>query len=167
DPALWGWLLRFARRCNRDCWRRTARARLSILSAARDALPEWIERYGLACEYDPAGVDYVFRTEQDLEGFGAELALLDEIGVAYECIDGDAYVRSEPALLEGVVQVVRFPGDARLRPDRYVAELARAVRERGGTIVEQCEVEGIESTADGVVAFGPAGRFGGRDLVLA
>ena len=167
DPALWGWLLRFARRCNRDCWRRTAQVRLSILSAARDALPEWIERYGLQCEYDPAGVDYVFRTERDLEGFGADLALLDEIGVAYERIDGDAYVRSEPALLDGVVQAVRFPGDARLRPDRYVAELARAVRERGGRIVEQCEVTGIDSVADGAVASGPSGRFRGRDLILA
>src|SRR5690554_2309191 len=167
DPALWGWMLRFAARCNRDCWRRAAEVRLSILSAARNALPEWIERYGLACEYDPAGVDYVFRTERDLTGFGAELALLDEIGVAYERIDGDAYVRSEPALLDGVVQVVRFPGDARLRPDRYVAELARAVRERGGRIVEQCEVSAIDSTGDGVVATGGGGRFRGRDLILA
>ncbi|MGO1541126.1 MAG: NAD(P)/FAD-dependent oxidoreductase [Luteimonas sp.] len=167
DPSLWGWMLRFARRCNPRDWRRAAEVRLSILSAAREALPEWIERYGLACEYDPAGVDYVFRTERDLAGFGAELALLEDIGVAYERIDGDAYVRSEPALLDGVVQAVRFPGDARLRPDRYVAELARVVRERGGRIVEQCEVTAIDSTDDGVVATGTEGRFRGRDLILA
>src|SRR5690625_3520933 len=71
DPALWGWLLRFARRSNRREWRRAAEIRLSILSAARAALPEWVERYDLACEYEPAGVDYVFRTERDLTGFGA------------------------------------------------------------------------------------------------
>lgn len=167
DPSLWAWLLRFARRCNRRDWRRTAEIRLSILSAARNALPGWIERYGLACEYEPAGVDYVFRTARDLEGFGAELAMLDEIGVPYERIDGAAYVRSEPALLEGVVQVVRFPGDARLRPDRYVAELARVVCERGGKIIEQCEVTGVESTGGGMAASGPEGRFHARDLILA
>src|SRR5690554_4557513 len=167
DPVLWGWMLRFARRCNARDWRRAAEVRLGILSAARDALPEWVERYGLACEYDPSGVDYVFRTEKDLAGFGAELALLDEIGVAYERVDGAAYVRDEPALLGGVVQVVRFPGDARLRPNRYVAELARAVRERGGRIVEHCEVTGIDSYAYGAVATGTQGRFRGREMILA
>ena len=167
DPALWGWMLRFARRSTRRHWRRAAEVRLQILQAARDALPEWVERYGLACEYDPAGVDYVFRTERDLQDFGGELALLDEIGVAYERVDGAAYVRSEPALRDGVVQVVRFPGDARLRPDRYVAELARVVRERGGEIVEGCEVSRIDSGDAGVAAIGTAGEFRGRDMIIA
>ena|SRR5690554_4293726 len=167
DPALWAWMLRFARRSTRRHWRRAAEIRLGILQASRDALPEWVERYGLDCEYDPAGVDYVFRTERGLQDFGGELALLDEIGVAYERVDGAAYVRSEPALRDGVVQVVRFPGDARLRPNRYVAELARVVRERGGVIVEECEVTGIESGEGGVTATGTVGQFRGRDLILA
>lgn len=167
DPALWGWMLRFARYSTRRHWRHAAEIRLGILQAARDALPEWVQRYGLECEYDPAGVDYVFRTEQDLQEFGGELALLDDIGVAYERVDGPAYVRTEPALRDGVVQVVRFPGDARLRPDRYVAELARAVRERGGIIVEGCEITGIEAGDSGVTASGSAGKFRGRDLIVA
>jgi len=167
DPALWGWMLRFARHSTRSHWRRAAEIRLQILQAARDALPEWVERYGLECEYDPAGVDYVFRTEKDLQDFGDELALLDDIGVAYERVDGAAYVRDEPALRDGVVQVVRFPGDARLRPNLYVAGLARAVRERGGTIVEECEVTAIEAGDGGVVASGPDGQFRGRDLIVA
>lgn len=167
DPALWGWMLRFARHSTRSHWRRAAEIRLQILQAARDALPEWVERYGLDCEYDPAGVDYVFRTEKDLQDFGDELALLDDIGVAYERVDGAAYVRDEPALRDGVVQVVRFPGDARLRPNLYVAGLTRAVRERGGTIVEECEVTAIEAGDGGVVASGPDGQFRGRDLIVA
>ncbi|MGY0635001.1 NAD(P)/FAD-dependent oxidoreductase [Luteimonas sp. A478] len=167
DPALWRWLLGFARRCNPRDWRRGAEARLAILTAARDALPEWVERYGLDCEYEPSGVDYVFRSEKDVAEFGAELALLDEIGVPYERINGAAYVRDEPALRDGVVQVVRFPGDARLRPDRYVAGLARAVRERGGIIVEQCSVSAIDSDDDGVMVGSSGGSFRGRELILA
>lgn len=167
DPALWGWMLRFARHSTRSHWRRAAEIRLQILQAARDALPEWVERYGLDCEYDPAGVDYVFRTEKDLQDFGDELALLDDIGVAYERVDGAAYVRDEPALRDGVVQVIRFPGDARLRPNLYVAGLTRAVRERGGTIVEECEVTAIEAGDGAVVASGPDGQFRGRDLIVA
>ena len=167
DPALWKWLLGFARRCNPRDWRRGAEARLAILTAARDALPDWVERYGLDCEYEPSGVDYVFRSEKHVAEFAAELALLDEIGVPYERIDGAAYVRDEPALRDGVVQVVRFPGDARLRPDRYVAGLARAVREHGGVIVEHCSVNAIDSDDDGVTVNSSGGSFRGRDLILA
>ena len=43
----------------------------------------------------------------------------------------------EPALNERIVGAYYNPADGHLRPDRYVAELARRVRERGGTILEQ------------------------------
>ena len=90
------------------------------------------------------GVDYVFRSEAELSHLrrgtaaaGASWASPPRSSTA------PTYLRDEPALRDGVVGVVRFPGDARLRPDRYVAELARAVREAGGVIEEHCEVHGI------------------------
>ena len=43
-------------------------------------------------------------------------------------VDGKAYEASEPAVKSGVAGVLHFPGDAALRPDRYLAELARVVR---------------------------------------
>ena len=167
DPALWRWMLGFAARSNPRDWKRAMAARAAILQASRDALPEWIARYGLDCEFEPSGVDYVYRDARELERFGAEIDALRALGIAAEVIDGPAYLREEPALREGVAGVVRFPGDARLRPDRYVAGLARALRARGGAIMEQCAVEAIEATGAGVEVRTAQGRFAARDLVLA
>ncbi|MEP6635056.1 MAG: FAD-dependent oxidoreductase, partial [Luteimonas sp.] len=167
DPALWRWLAHFAARCNARDWRAAMAAKAAMLNASRQAFPQWITRYGIACEFAETGVDYVFRDAAALAHFCEELEPLSQLGVAAQRIDGADYSRQEPALRDGVVGVVRFPGDASLRPDRYVAELARAVRAAGGTIVEHSEVRGIADASDGVRATTAAGEFSGRDALIA
>lgn len=167
DPALWHWLARFSARCNPRDWRVAMRARAALLLASREALPDWVRRHRLDCEFVESGMDYVFRSPAALEHFARELAPLAELGIASERIDGAEYVRAEPALKDGLAGVVRFPGDARLRPDRYVAELARALRAAGGTIDEGCEVQGIDTGTDGVRVATARGIRRGRDVVIA
>jgi D-amino-acid dehydrogenase len=167
DPALWRWLARFAARCNLRDWRQSTSARSVLLNDARTRLAHWVERYGLNCEFEQEGLDYVFREPRNFERYAAECVALREFGIASEAIDGGDYVRSEPAVLPGVAGAIRFPGDARLRPDRYVAELARVVRERGGIIEEQCRVEGLRPEQNGVVAETSRGARHGREAVLA
>jgi D-amino-acid dehydrogenase len=60
------------------------------------------------------------------------------------------------------------PGDAHLRPDRYVAELARVVRAKGGTIEEGARIDAIERE-DGRISRvqTSAGDFSGAHVVLA
>ncbi|CAN5666611.1 FAD-dependent oxidoreductase [soil metagenome] len=167
DPALWFWLLRFSRRCNTRDWQAAMRARAALLLASREALPDWIERHGLDCEFAASGMDYVFRSPQALEHFAHELPLLANLGVASERIGGAAYVRTEPALRDGIAGVVRFPGDARLRPDRYVDELARVLRAAGGVIEEGCEVNAIETVRGGVRVNTARGAREARDVIIA
>jgi D-amino-acid dehydrogenase len=167
DPALWSWLLRFAGCCNRRDWLRAGAAKAALLQASRQALPEWVARYRLECEFQPGGTDHVFRSEQALAGVQAERRALAELGIASELIDGPRYQREEPALLDGVVGAVRFPGDASLRPDRYVAGLARALREAGGEIVEGCEVTGLREDADGPCLRTKRGDIRGAAVLVA
>ncbi|WP_242108366.1 NAD(P)/FAD-dependent oxidoreductase [Luteimonas aquatica] len=167
DRELWSWALHFASRCNAGHWRSAMVSRATLLKASRQWLPQWVERYGLDCEYAEEGVDYVFRDARVLEHFAKELPPLAELGIASEAIDGAEYLRRESALREGVRGAIRFPGDARLRPDRYVAGLARAVRAAGGLIEEDCRVQGIREDDDRVRASTPRGDFEGRELVVA
>lgn len=167
DPALWRWLWRFRARCNPRDWQASARARAALLNDSRQRLVEWVDRYGLACEFDETGLDYVFRETRNFDHHAAECATLESLGIATEIIGGDDYLRQEPALREGVVGAVRFLGDAQLRPDRYVAELARVVRERGGVIETQCVVHGLQVSADGVVVDTSQGRRHGQELAVA
>ncbi|WP_157062690.1 NAD(P)/FAD-dependent oxidoreductase [Pseudoxanthomonas dokdonensis] len=167
DPALWSWLLKFSRRCNPDDWRDSTQARAAILNDSRQRLRQWIERYQLQCEFAEQGLDYVFRDPANLQRNLDECEALREWGVRSEFIAADDYLRQEPALRDGIVGAIRFPDDARLRPDRYVAELARALRERGGIIEEHCKVQSLQPQSAGVDVSTSAERFWSRDCVVA
>ena len=167
DPELTAWLLRFASRCNRSDWLQAAAGKVALLEASRRALPEWIARHRLDCEFIASGTDHVFRSVEAMAGFEEELQALSGLGIASERIDGAEYQRQEPALLDGVVGAVRFPDDASLRPDRYVAELARVLREAGGEIIEHCEVHGVRAESDTMRVDTMLGKHRARDVLLA
>lgn len=167
DPRLWSWLLRFAVRCNDRDWRSSARAKSAILNDSRQRLADWVRDYALACEFAHSGEDYVFRDPREFEHFQDEVGFLRELGVRVDVVDGPTYERMEPALKPGVAGAIRFDGDAVLRPDRYVAELARVVRARGGTIVEQCAFAGAQTEGDRVRVRTAQGDLQPRELVVA
>ena len=167
DPGLWAWLLRSGARCNRRDWLQGAAAKVAILQASRQQLPDWIARYQLDCQFETAGTDHVFRTAQALDAFQPELDALADFGIASERIAGHDYQRQDPALRDGVVAAVRFPGDASLRPDRYVARMAQALRAGGATIHEQCAVTGLSGTARGMDVRHAGGVYPARDVLVA
>lgn len=167
DPALWHWLLRFAVRCNPRDWRQSTQARAALLNDARARLADWVSRYDLQCEFEEEGLDYVFRDPRKFQQYVDESVVLKTFGIATQVFGGTDYEREEPAMLPGVAGAIRFPGDARLRPDRYVAELARVVRERGGVIEEQCRVDRLEPTSDGVRLATSQGERKGGEAVIA
>jgi D-amino-acid dehydrogenase len=73
----------------------------------------------------------VFGDERNFDKARASLRLLAELGVRVEVLDAQAALAREPALKSVVAGALFNPGDAQLRPDRYVAELARIVRAAG------------------------------------
>ena len=168
DPVLWAWLLRFAGRCNLRDWQEGTLAKGAMLNDSRSRLATWVRDYAIDCAFDESGVDYVYRDAQRFEQDASRRDALRDLGIATEVFNAAAYACEEPAMRDGVVAgVIRFPGDASVRPNDYVAELARVVRERGGIIEEGCRVEAISSDANEVVASTSLGVRHGRDAVLA
>lgn len=167
DPLLWQWLLRFALRCNPRDWERSARAKAAMLNDARARLPGLIRRHHLACEFVESGEDYVFRDPAAFAHGQQELDMLRALGIDVELIEGAAYEAQEPAVKPGVAGAIRFSGDAALRPDHYVAELARAVRGLGGIIDEQRPLQALVADADGWRIDTPAGTLHARDVLVA
>ena len=167
DPMLWRWLLGFAARCNPRDWHQSATAKSALLNDSRARLARWVRDYALECEFAEAGVDYVFRDARAFAEEQQETEALRSFGVSVEAIDGARYEAMEPALKPGVAGAMRFDGDAVLRPDRYVAELARLVRARGGEIVEQCAFEAVEPGRDGVSLRTSQGTLQAREVVFA
>jgi len=167
DPFLWHWLLRFATRCNARDWRVSAMAKSALLNDSRARLAQWVRDYGLDCEFAESGVDYVYRDARAFEHGQEEIDALRSFGVSVEAIEGRRYEALEPALKPGVAGALRFDGDAVLRPDRYVAELARVVRARGGEIIEHCAMHSLAIEHGGVRVATAAGELRARDVVLA
>ncbi len=167
DPLLWRWLMRFASRCNRQDWTTSAAAKSALLNDSRARLEQWVHGYRLECEFGRSGLDYVFRDARALERSVRDLEVLREFGVQVEAIAGSDYAAREPAVLPGVAGAIRFDGDAALRPDRYCAELARAVAERGGIITEHCTLRSVQADSRGVRVSASCGSFAARDAVLA
>ena len=167
DPALWQWMLRFAGRCNPRDWNASARPRAAILNASRQAFPRWIAEHGIDCEFAEGGADCVFRDPLQMEAYVRQLPALAELGIESRVIDGREYLAQDPALREGVVGAVHYPGDAQLRPDRYVAGLAQAVVAAGGIIETECEAIRADGDGDGLSVHTSRGPRHARDVVLA
>jgi D-amino-acid dehydrogenase len=167
DPALWRWLWRFAARCNAGDHAASARAKAALLHDSRARIDDWVRDYALDCEFNPAGEDYVFRDRARFDHELDELPLLAELGIRAEVVDGPAYESLEPAMLPGVAGAIRFEGDAALRPDRYVAELARALRDHGGRVEESRAAVALGVDRDGVRVETGAGVLHAGEVVLA
>lgn len=167
DPALWGWFARFAARCNARDWRHSTLGRAALLNDSAQRLHDWIARYALDCEYRQDGLDYVFRDERNFRHYLRECETLEALGVRTEAIDGATYAADDPAFRQGLAGAIRFPGDGHLRPDRYTAGLARALRERGGEIDEQMRVDAIDPDARGVRVTTSQGVRQARDVLIA
>lgn len=167
DPDTLRWMLGFMQRCNHRDYVASARAKYTLLSDSRQRIQQWVERYALDCEFAETGEDYVFKTRRDLDRELGDVPLLNELGVDVEVVEGSDYEARDPAFKPGLAGAMCFRGDAALRPDRYVAELARVVRARGGRIIEHCALQSLESNPQGVLAITVQGQLRARDVILA
>lgn len=140
------WLLGFARRCNWRDFHAATQARLAILQRSRRLLGELVRDEKLACEFSEQGTLYVYRTTrlQKLDE-KEHTPLLERLGIETQPLSGEQVEAMEPALKPGVVGGLMHPGDASLRPDRYVAELARRVVELGGVIESGACIGGFDT----------------------
>lgn len=168
DPALFGWLLKFARRCRNDVFERTLAVKAPLLRLSRQVIEALIHREGLDCGFETLGTLNVYR---DAHGFekSMELArMLDAHGLPVRTLDAAACRQMEPMLRSDIAGGHFNPGDAHLRPERYGAELARVVRALGGHIHEGTPVTGFRTESGRIVEVETAnGAFRGHDVVLA
>jgi D-amino-acid dehydrogenase len=168
DFALLEWLLQFAHRCTWADFRRVTAVKAPLLTLSRQAIETLVSEARLDCEFETPGTLNVFRDAGEFERSSWLPQALREVGMPIETWDGARCREREPALNERIVGGYFNPGDACLRPDRYAAELARAVRAAGGEIHEATTVAGFDVEGDRVAAVvTDRGRYAPRDVVFA
>ncbi|MBK8284360.1 MAG: FAD-dependent oxidoreductase [Ahniella sp.] len=168
DPALWAWLLKFAGRCNEASVRQVGAAKARLLIDSRVRLRDWIRNEQFACEFEERGQLAVYRDDRTFTAHQANADLLREFGIRIEARSGAEARRMSPGLRADVVAGHFYPGDAEIRPDRYVAELLAAARSLGVTVLENTAVDGFvqeQTRITGVRV--EAHEIGAKQVVLA
>ena len=163
------WLLGFARHCNWRDFARATTARAAILQRSRRLLAGLVRDERLDCEFVEEGDLYVYRTAQKQAADARDhVAVLERLGIEVQRLRGEQVEAMEPALKPGVVGGLRHPGDARLRPDRYAAELARRVVELGGLIETGARIERFDTDNDRITrVHSSRGVFEADRIVMA
>jgi D-amino-acid dehydrogenase len=164
------WLLGFARHCNWRDFEHAAQARAAILQRSIGLLVDLVRDEQLDCEFVARqGLLYVYRGASKLANDEQHhVQLLDRLGIPVQRLRGEEVQAMEPVLKPGVKGGLFHPEDARLRPDRYVAELARLVHERGGVIETGARIDRFETDGRRIAKIGTTrGDFTGERVLMA
>jgi len=146
DPALWGWLIRFARRCNVRDMMEAGRALQALLNSSRALYDQLMKEESFGCEWEARGMLVVFLHREAMEHHAETDRLLREsFDMGAERYDGDRVVELEPALKPGLAGGWLYKSDAHLRPDKLMSSWRRVLEGRGVTVRECCEMTGIAS----------------------
>ncbi|MCI0457014.1 MAG: FAD-dependent oxidoreductase [Gemmataceae bacterium] len=144
DPALWGWLFHFWRRCNERAMLESARGIQALLNSSRRLYDELMRDEPFDCEWETRGVLFVLLTRAGLEEHAHTARRMHEtFGLVSTRYEGDALTELEPALKPGMAGGFHYPGDAHLRPDRLMTSWRRVLERRGVVILDNREVKGL------------------------
>jgi D-amino-acid dehydrogenase len=144
DLRLWGWLMKFALRCNRRDMLAAGHGIQALLNSSRQLYDEWMQSEPLDCEWQTRGMLFVCRGRPTMDHYAATNDLLRrEFALAAECYEGDRLTELEPALKPGLAGGWLYRCDAHLRPDKLMSGLHRVLKARGVTILENHEAIGL------------------------
>ncbi len=148
------------------------KARMLRLSTySRDVLAQVREETGIAYEGRRLGTLQVFRKSAQLEAAARDIAVLRELGVAYELLDAGELAAVEPALAKApahLVGALRLPGDETGDCRLFTEGLARRCADLGVRFEYGARVDALCRSVDRVEGVVVDGRLRQADrYVLA
>jgi D-amino-acid dehydrogenase len=114
DPAMWSWLLKMLRNCTSARYAVNKARMVPIAEYSRDCLRLLRSETGISYDERSKGTLQLFRTQQQLDGIGGDVEVLEKFGVPFEILDQAGCINAEPALArvrEKFVGGLRLPGD--------------------------------------------------------
>jgi len=141
DSALWGFLIRFARRCNTRDMLASAAAIRPLLASSRELYPRLIEEERIDCEWEAKGLLFVFKSEPAFEHYAhIDELLTTRFATPATRYAGEALTALEPALRPGLAGAYHYEGDAHLRPDRLMSGLHEVLLRHRVEIRSGCDL---------------------------
>ncbi len=136
DGSLWQlqWAMMMLRNCTTERYAVNKSRMVRLAEYSRDCLRELRAETGIEYEQRTQGTLQVFRTQQQLDAAGKDIAVLAECGVSYELLDRDGCATAEPALVrvkDKLVGGLRLPGDETGDCQLFTARIEAEARKLG------------------------------------
>jgi len=151
------WGLAMLRNCTAARYEINKSRMVRLAEYSRDCLGELRQQTGIRYDERLQGTLQLFRTQKQLDGTAADIAILQRYDVAFELLDRDGCIRHEPAFArvkDKFVGGLLLPGDETGDCFKFTQNLAALAAQRGvqfrfGTRIDELQYEGKK--IDGVV----------------
>lgn len=153
NPALWTWMLQFAKRCTHQQMLAAGKPLQAILESSMAEYHRLVDEFELDCEWKEDGLLYVLQTQRGMDRFAATDEIVSKhFGIAATRMDGDELPEFDPGLKSGLAGAFLYPGDTSVRPDKLNQAWAVSLKSRGVRFVEHCELKSVRKESGRVVA---------------
>ncbi len=157
DLNLVRWGLAMLRNCTAARYELNKGRMVRLAEYSRDCLKELRAQTGIRYDERTQGTLQLFRTQAQLDGTAADIAILKRYGVAFELLDRAGFIRHEPALAhvqEKFAGGLLLPGDETGDCFKFTQNLAALAAKQGvqfryGTRIQRMQMAGNQ--IDGVV----------------
>ncbi len=168
DIKLWGWLLKFASKCNSADMEQSAKAKYELLQYSANLYKTVLGLSGMSCDFEDKGILTVFRDREKFENYQKTSAFLSSYGLTSQKIEKAELLEMEPALREDVSGAWFNKADYHLRPDMLLTSWRNYLTRKGLLVEEECSV--LEFMTEGKRVTGVVtdkGEFSADAFVLA
>lgn len=134
DRAMLSWLVKMLANCNAKHYAINKSRMLRLADYSRASIAALREETGIAYDERMQGTLQLFRTQQQLDASGKDVAALAADGIPYEVLDRDGCIRAEPALAhvrEKIVGGLLTPKDETGDCFKFADALARKATDLG------------------------------------
>ena len=157
DLNLVRWGLAMLRNCTAARYEVNKGRMVRLAEYSRDCLKELRAQTGIRYDERTQGTLQLFRTQAQLDGTAADIAILKRYGVAFELLDRAGFIHHEPALAhvqEKFVGGLLLPGDETGDCFKFTQNLAALAAKQGvqfryGTRIQRLQLAGKQ--IDGLV----------------
>ncbi len=171
DPAMWLWGLRMLMNCTAARYAHNKSLMLPIAHYSRDMLQALRRETGIAYDERMQGTLQLFRQQKQLDGIGADTAVLAREGIPFEVLDVDGCLKVEPGLKhvrEKFVGGLRLPMDETGDCFKFTQNLRHLAEAAGATFRYQVTINGLVENGGRIEAVDTTGgRVRGDAFVVA
>ena len=167
DGDLLAWGLKFWRAATPAHVRAAAPLIRDLSYASRACFEELAAQPGFDFGLEKRGLLMLCQTQHALDEEAQTAAKARALNIPAEVLDAKATAALEPGVRMDIAGAVLFPQDCHLTPQRFLADLQRAVIGAGGEVVFDSEVTGWRCESRKIVAARTArGEIAGDEFVL-